>query len=58
MTKHVYTAIFRIEKDGYYSVNFPDIESCYTSVPNLYEALEMANDILCLILYHKEQKEI
>ena len=51
--------VFTKEEAGY-SVNFPDLESCYTSGETLEEAMEMAQDFLCLTLYGREQdgKEI
>ena len=47
MAKYVYPAIFTPEPEGY-SINFPDLESCYTSAPTLEEGMEMAADVLCL----------
>lgn len=56
MGKYIYPAIFK--KDGnFYTVHFPDLESCYTQGENLQEAYEMASDILCLTLYHLEEEE-
>ncbi len=59
MAKYLYPAVFTKEEAGY-SVNFPDVESCYTSGETLEEAMEMAEDVLCLTLYGLEQdgKEI
>lgn len=59
MAKYLYPAVFTKEEAGY-SVNFPDVESCYTSGVTLEEAMEMAEDVLCLTLYGLEQdgKEI
>lgn len=54
MAKYLYPAVFTKEDAGY-SVNFPDLESCYTSGETLEEAMEMANDVLCLTLYGLEQ---
>lgn len=60
MAKYVYPAVFTEEENGQYSVNFPDIECCYTSGDTLIEALENAKDVLCMMLYELEQdnKEI
>lgn len=60
MAKYVYPAIFTPEKDGSYTVNFPDFESCYTSGLSLADAILMAEDVLCLVLYDMEEggKEI
>lgn len=56
MAKYVYPAVFTEEAEGGYSVNFPDIPSCYTSGETLAEAFEMANDVLCLRLYDIEEQ--
>jgi len=55
MAKYVYPAIFTNEPDGGYSVLFPDIESCYTCGDDMADALEMAEDVLCLMLYDMEK---
>jgi predicted RNase H-like HicB family nuclease len=55
MAKYVFPAIFTHEKDGGYSVLFPDIESCYTSGDDMADALDMAEDVLCLTLYDMEK---
>lgn len=52
--KYVYPAIFHKESSGY-SVEFPDLEGCYTSGNSLAEAIEMAEDVLALVLYDKEE---
>lgn len=54
MAKYIYPAIFTPE-DGGYNVNFPDFESCYTEGNTLEEAMEMADDVLCLTLYDMEE---
>ncbi len=56
MAKYVYPAIFTPEEEGGYSIRFPDIENCFTGAATLAEAMEMANDVLCLMLYDLEQK--
>lgn len=53
--KYVYPAIFTKEDEGY-SIHFPDIEGCYTSAETLSEGMDMANDVLCLVLYDLEEK--
>jgi predicted RNase H-like HicB family nuclease len=55
MAKYVYPAIFSKEDDGKYSVLFPDIENCYTGGDDMADALEMAEDVLCLTLYGMEK---
>ncbi len=54
MAKYVYTAIFAKEGD-LYSVRFPDFDSCYTQGDDLQDAIEMAEDILCMTLYNLEE---
>lgn len=55
MSKYVFPAIIRKEDDCYL-VNFPDIKNCFTDGKSLTEALEMANDVLCLMLCNLEEK--
>ena len=54
MFKYVFPAVLTPEDNGMYSVDFPDLESCYTCGDNLADALEMAEDVLGLILYDLE----
>lgn len=54
MAKYVYPAVFTEDEDGY-SVRFPDVDGCFTSGKDLQEALEMAEDALCLMLYDREE---
>ena len=54
MAKYVYPAVFTPE-DDYYIVKFPDIRNCYTQGKGLSDALDMANDVLCLMLYQMEE---
>ena len=53
--KYAYPAVFRQESDGLYAVEFPDLEGCFTSGETLPEAIEMAEDALCLTLYDMEE---
>jgi len=55
MTKYVFPAIFTREENGQYSVSFPDVDGCFTGGDNMTEAVEMAEDALCLMLYDKEE---
>lgn len=55
MARYVYPAVFTLEENGLYSVNFPDLESCYTSGDNLQDALIMAEDVLAYTLYDYER---
>ena len=52
MAKYVYPAVFTEEEGGAYSINFPDLEGCYTCGDNLVDGLTMASDVLSLTLYH------
>ena len=56
MAKYIYPAIFTKEANEMYSVRFPDLECCYTQGADLQDAYEMAEDVLCLMLYHLEEK--
>ena len=56
MAKYVYPAIFTPEKEGGYSVFFPDLEGCYTCGDDLQDALFMANDVLAFVLYDYESE--
>ncbi len=60
MAKYAYPAIFTKEAEGGYSVDFPDLEGCYTQGETVEDALEMAKDVLNLTLYGLEEdgKEI
>lgn len=54
--KYVYPAVFTPEDNGLFSVNFSDLESCYTCGDNLGDALYMAEDILVMTLVSYEDK--
>ncbi len=54
MAKYAYPAIFTLEEDGSYSINFPDLEGCYTCGDSLEDGIEMAEDALALVLYGYE----
>lgn len=60
MAKYAYPAVFTLEQDGCYSINFPDLEGCYTCGDSLEDGIEMAADALALVLYgyEKDAKEI
>lgn len=53
MSKYAYPAIFTPEEKGY-SIIFPDLEGCYTCGDSLEDGLEMARDVLALVLYGYE----
>ena len=58
MAKYAYPAVFTKEEEGY-AVEFPDIDGCFTCAATLPEAVEMAEDALCLMLYdHEEDGEV
>jgi len=58
--KYAYPAIFTEEENGQYSVNFPDFEGsgygCFTGGNDLNDAMDMAKDALCLVLYDMEKE--
>lgn len=53
MAKYIYPAIFA-EVGAFYTVRFPDFETCYTQGENLQDAYEMAEDVLSMTLYDAE----
>lgn len=53
--KYAYPAIFTPEEKGLFSVDFPDLQGCYTSGNDMADAVDMAQDVLCLTLYDLEQ---
>ena len=55
MAKYAYPAIFTPEDDGSFSINFPDLEGCYTCGDSLEDGIEMAEDALALVLYGYEK---
>lgn len=52
--KYAYPAIFTKDGDAY-SVSFPDLEGCFTFGDSIPDAMEMAQDALCLALYDREE---
>ena len=56
MAKYVYPAIFTKEKNHVYSVDFPDVENCYTCGDSLVNAMEMASDVLAMMLCFRENE--
>lgn len=54
MAKYIYPAVFTPEDKGMYSIDFPDLEGCYTCGNDLEDGLFMANDALSLMLTHLE----
>ena len=60
MTKYVFPAVFTPEKEGGYSINFPDLPSCYTQGDDLKDGYMMAEDVVCSVLVdlENERREI
>ena len=56
MAKYVYPAVFTAEEEGGYSINFPDLEGCYTCGDDLADGIMMAEDILAITLYQYEKE--
>lgn len=56
MAKYIYPAIFTPEANGQFSIYFPDIENCFTCGDNLEDGINMAEDVLSLMLTHFEDK--
>lgn len=54
--KYVYPAIFTKEENGQYSIEFPDLEDCYTCGDDIQHGLIMAADVLALTMYDYEQE--
>ncbi|MCL1992056.1 MAG: type II toxin-antitoxin system HicB family antitoxin [Spirochaetes bacterium] len=53
--KYAYAAVFTPEENRMFSVNFPDLQGCFTSGDDIADAVYMAQDALCLTLYDLEQ---
>jgi predicted RNase H-like HicB family nuclease len=58
--KYIYPAIFITEKEGGYSVIFPDLRGCQTQGDTLEEALNMSKEALGLYIFDKleDKKEL
>ena len=56
MKRYTYPAIITPEEKGGYSVDFPDLEGCYTCGDDLGDALYMAEDVLAFTLYDYEKE--
>jgi toxin-antitoxin system, antitoxin component, hicB family len=57
--KYTYIAVLHPEEGGYL-VKFPDIPNCFTDGEDLQDAIDMAKDVLALVLWQMEEdkKEI
>ena len=54
--KYVFPAIFEADKEvGGYCVFFPDLENVCTQGNDFKDAMDMAEDALCLMLYEMER---
>lgn len=56
MAKYVYPAVFHPEKEGGFSIDFPDIDGCFTCGDDLNDGIEMASDALPLMLVSLEDE--
>lgn len=56
MKKYVYPAVFTQEDNGMYSVEFRDLESCYTCGDDISDAVLNAQDVLSMTLYRYERE--
>jgi len=54
---YVYPAIFTPEKDGKYSIRFPDIEGCFTCGDTIEDGMMMAKDALALSVYSNYEEK-
>jgi predicted RNase H-like HicB family nuclease len=55
--KYLFPAILTPENNGLYSVEFPDIEGCYSQGNSLADAVHMASDALALMLTDMEDRK-
>ena len=52
--KYIYPAVFSQEDNEMISVRFPDVEGCHTFGAGIDDAISMAEDACCLMLYDME----
>ena len=57
MAKYVYAAVFTPDGDGF-SIDFPDLEGCYTCGEDLQDGIKMAEDVLSLVLVDYEERSV
>ena len=55
MSKYIFPAVYEPNELGGYCVSFPDIENVFTEGDDLKHAMEMAEDVLSLMLYGRER---
>ena len=56
MAKYVFPAVFTPEDIGGYSINFPDLPSCYTQGDDLKDGYKMAEDVASAVLVDLENE--
>ena len=56
MKKYVYPAVFTQEDNGMQSVEFRDLEICYTCGDDINDAVLNAQDVLSMTLYRYERE--
>ena len=54
--KYVYPAVFTPDKDGGYAVTFPDVPRCFTCGNDFAHSIEMAEDVLAMMLCDTEDE--
>ena len=57
MANYVYPAVFDPEKEGGYSIFFPDLPGCLTCGDDIADGLYMANDALALWMCYLEDEK-
>lgn len=58
MKTYNYIALFTTEKDGGYSIYFPDVDGCYTCADTVEEGVRNAQEALELHLYGLQEENI
>lgn len=56
MNRYSYPAVFTPEDNGQFSINFPDLEGCYTCGDDITDGIMMAEDVLAFTLYDYEKE--
>lgn len=54
MRRYYFPAVFTPEDNGKFSVDFPDLSSCYTCGDDMADAIIMAEDVLAMTLVDYE----
>lgn len=52
---YMFTAVFTVEEEGGFSIEFPEIENCFTCADTVEEGLLMAKDVLEMTIYDMEE---